>query len=388
VTNVAVASGAPLIVIADPDAEIRDTVHGFMSARGYRVEAAPDADTATSLLATGQVEVLICELAMTGRDGGELLAAARRVAPDTRRIAIASEATPRIREAGARLGAMRVLGKPLSLLELADAIRLAHDCAEGFHGWMHRMSLIDVLQMYHHAGQSLVVHIRAEPVLEGMIALRHGELIHAECGDRVGMPALVELLTARRGQLETAALDHGQRAPIQRTLVGPFDHVLLDGLRSLDEGRGAAAMSGAVVVTDDWLEEHVEADPLDEAALRAWLAEHAPGAGVWRVDPARADIARIDVTGANPEIELASPPGSLGWAYELAELADPTWQRVELTTGATAIALIRISGVVIAFARLIAGEAMQRRFHVESARLQRWLTDHIAAHALGAGGAS
>src|ERR1700760_2320745 len=80
VTDVAIASSAPLIVIADPDAELRDVVHSFMSARGYRVEAGADVAPAPRLLETGRVEVLICDLAMTGRDG-ELLAVARRVAP-------------------------------------------------------------------------------------------------------------------------------------------------------------------------------------------------------------------------------------------------------------------------------------------------------------------
>jgi hypothetical protein len=244
---------------------------------------------------------------------------------------------------------------------------------------MHRMSLIDVLQMYHHAGQSLVLHVRGE--VEGSIALRNGELIHAEHGDLIGMPALVQLLTAKRGQLETSALDQ-----TQRTLVGPFDHVLLDGLRSLDEVRGdrpGSDISAAIdaVSSDDWFEEHVEPDVLDVAAVRGWLAEHAPGAGAWRVNPDTGAISRLDAAGAHPETELASPPGALGWAYELAELGDPTWTRVELTNGSIAIALVRIAGVVIAFARLITGEAMQRQFHVESVRLQRWLTDHIAAYA-------
>lgn len=368
-TDLGVASPAPVIVIADRDAETRETVRGFMSARGYRVEPASDVDAAADLLRSRKIDVLITELALRGTDGTDLLSLARASAPATRRIAIAADATVRERDAALRLGVVRVLAKPLSLLELADAIGLAHDCADGLHGWMHRLSLIDVLQMYHHAGQSLVIRVRGD--VEGAIALRHGELIHAECHGRVGMPALIELLTVQRGQLETAALDHASR-----TITGPFGHVLLDGLRSLDEGRHPVDLAVAVAA-DDWLDDHAVRGAPDHEALQRWLCEHAPGAGAWRIDPVAATIERIDPPGPHAERELAGPPGSLGWAYELAELADPAWTRAELLAGGCAIAVFRVSGVVIAFARVIAGDATPRRFQVESARLMRWLTEHV-----------
>jgi len=363
-----------MIVVADRDPEIRDTVTGFMSARGYAVEPAPDVATAAGLLLTHKVDVLISDLALRADDGTDLISLARASAPTTRTIAIAANASARERDAALRLGAVRVLAKPLSLLELADAVGLALDCADGFHGWMHRLSLIDLLQMYHHGGQSLVIHVRGD--VEGSIALRHGDLVHAECGNAVGMPALIQLLAAQRGQLETAMLEH-----TTRTIAGPFDHVLLDGLRSIDEVRNPSQSPALAAVSfESWLDEMTEPrDPLDREALVAWLADHAPGAGVWRIDPTAPSISRLDELGAHPETEMAGTPGSLGWAYELAELADPDWTRVELTSGATAIALIRVQGVVLAFARLVTGDAVKRRFHVEAAQLVRWLAEHIGA---------
>jgi CheY-like chemotaxis protein len=366
-----IAEPRPVIVVADRDAEIREAVAGFMSARGYEVEPAADAETAMAVLRSRKVDVLISDLMLRDRDGVDLLTRVRATTPTTRCIAIASNASARDRDAALKLGAVRVLGKPLSLLELADAVRLAHDCAEGFHGWMHRMSLIDVLQMYHHSAQSLVIHIRGD--VEGAIALRHGELIHADCRGAIGMPALIQLLTAQRGQLETSMLD-----PTARSITGPFDHVLLDGLRSIDEVQNPSAgpALGAASL-DGWLDEMIAPrDPLDREALVGWLAEHAPGAGVWRIDPSTPSIERLDVLGAHPEAELAGTPGSLGWAHELAELADPAWTRIELTSGSTAIALLRVPGIMLAFARLVTGEAVKRRFHVESAQLVRWLNEH------------
>jgi CheY-like chemotaxis protein len=359
-----------VVVVADGDAELRDTVIDFVSARGYRVESAADAETAAGLLLADKVDVLISDLAMHGAGGVNLLSFARASAPTTRSIAIAANMTPRDRDVALRLGAIRALDKPLSLLELADAIDLARDCADGFRGWMHRMSLVDVLQMYHHAGQSLVLSVSGN--IEGAVWFHLGELIHAECDGRSGMAALTALLTAERGRLETSAFV--QTTP---TIAGPFDHVLLDGLRSLDERRGSATAGATAMADDGWFDEPTEHSALDREALVRWLAEHAPGAAVWRIDPRAPTVERIDSRGDNPEIELAGTPGALGWAYELAELTDPTWTRVELTTGATAISIMRVPGVVLALARLVTGEASLRQLRIEGAQLVRWLHDHV-----------
>src|SRR5882724_2311673 len=115
-------SAPPVIVIADRDAEVRETVRGFMSLRGYRVEQAADAEVAASLLRTSAIDVLISELAMRRADGTALLALARTEAPATRRIAVAASTSVGDREAALEFGAVRVVTKPLSLRELADAI--------------------------------------------------------------------------------------------------------------------------------------------------------------------------------------------------------------------------------------------------------------------------
>jgi CheY-like chemotaxis protein len=364
----------PIVVVADADAEIRSSVSGFLSARGFHVELALDADTVTGLLARHKVDVLIADLAMRGHGGVDMLSLARAMAPTARTVGLTADLSPRERDAALLGGAIRVLAKPLSMLELADAVTLAQDCTEGFRGWMHRLSLVDVLQMYHHAGESLVLRLLGD--IEGSITFQRGELIHAECHGQTGMAALIELLNAKQGQLETRALIQATR-----TIAGPFDHVLLDGLRSLDESRHDFHAAVTTTSVDDWLDELTdrERDPLDRGALIRWLAEHAPGAGVWRIDPGAGGFERLDELGVHPEHEIGGTPGSIGWAFELAELADPAWTRVELTAGAMAVALVRVGGMTFAFARLVTGEAVQRRFQVESTQLVRWLSAHLEA---------
>lgn len=384
-----VQATSPLVVVADVDSDARTTVAGFMAARGYDVKSAADPSTAMGLLVSGKVDVLISDLA--AQSGGlELLSFARESAPSTRSIAIAATASAHDRDLALRLGAVRVLVKPLSLLELADAVGLARDCGEGFHGWMHRMQLVDVLQMYHHSSQTLTLRVRGD--LDGEIAFLRGELIHAQCGQVAGMEALIELLGVRRGQLESVAI-----GAHKRTINRPFEHVLLDGLRALDELNRLAIVAPALPVNDDGWDDWgaVEAagsvvpfappasgpvvvDPIERTQLLAWLAEFAPGAALWRVHAATAQISRIDEPGSHPEFEFAGTIGGIGWAYELAEAGDPGWTRCELTNGATAVSLIRCRDVILALARPVAGDAMQRRFQTESARLALWLANHLA----------
>ena len=361
------AGPPPLVVVADGDVAIRDAVADFVSARGYRVEPAADAEAAARLLLTKTVDVLVSDLAMRGADGVGLLAFARVSAPTTRSIALAANMTPFDRDAALRLGAIRALTKPVSGLELVDAVDLAHDCADGFRGWLYRMSLLDVLQMYHHAGQSLVLRVSGD--VEGAVWFHLGELIHAECAGRTGTAALATLLTAQRGRLEAAALVH-----TTRTITAPFDHVLLDGLRSIDEERAPARPSVALADVDTWLDEPTARDSLDHEVLGRWLADHAPGAGLWRIDPGAPSIERIHGAGDHPDTELT---GGVAWAHELAELTCPAWTRVELISGTSAIALVRVPGVVLALVRPATDEAVQRRFHLESAKLGRWLHDQM-----------
>src|SRR5882724_11360528 len=72
-------SAPPVIVIADRDAEVRETVRGFMSLRGYRVEPAADAEVAASLLRSSAIDVLISELAMRRADGTALRIASSEI---------------------------------------------------------------------------------------------------------------------------------------------------------------------------------------------------------------------------------------------------------------------------------------------------------------------
>src|SRR3954465_1402480 len=109
------AAQQPTLLLADGDGDLRNSVAGFMSARGYLVQHTASGAEAADLLVSRSIDVLVADLAVRDKGGLELLAFARESAPATRSIVIGSDPSGREREGATRLGAVRVLAKPVSL---------------------------------------------------------------------------------------------------------------------------------------------------------------------------------------------------------------------------------------------------------------------------------
>jgi len=367
------AAHQPTLLVADADGDLRNSVAGFMSARGYIVQHTASGAEAADVLVSRPIDVLVADLAMRDKGALELLAFARESAPKTRSIVIGSEPSGREREGAARLGAVRVLAKPISLLDLADAVAVASDCGDGFHGWLHRLSLVDVLQMFHLSGQSLTLSLRGSS--EGMIAIRAGQIVHAECEGAVGEPALVRLLRVRRGTLDSAPLD--QSGPLDQlvtTITGSFEHVMLNSIRLLDEEKRRSSPPGTHLPRrDSWLTELAE--PSECQLLARWLDTHAVAAHAWLLDSPSGSVTRIVGAQATPALSLDAT--DVAKCLSLVERADPSFRRMELTIGNLNVAFLRRADRTLIFARGGDGEEALRRFRFEITQLARWWVSEV-----------
>lgn len=354
----------PSLLIADGDAALRSSVSSFLAARGWSVDEADSGDAAADMLLARPTDVLIVDVATRVRSGIELLELAKRSHPTTRGILVGAAISSGDLASAARLGAVRVMTKPISLLDLADAVTLAADCREGFHGWLHRLSLVDVLQMFHLAGHSLHVTLRG-PV-EGRLTLSGGEIVHAETGNTIGAEAVVKLLQARHGAIETSPIDSH---PV--TITKPFDHLILD-LRQLDEGRRLTSRPGASSFGDFFLAEAPRESPAD--VVRRWLDAHAPGAFAWMGDRSTNSLVAIDGTK-----ECAEAVRAVGVAIAMADTAADGWSRVEVVVGDVGVAILRRKDEILVFARAALGTELLRRFRFEVTQLSRfWELSHVA----------
>jgi two-component system nitrogen regulation response regulator NtrX len=105
------------ILVVDDEAEIRSSLEEILREEGYGVAGASDADEAIVLLRDTPYDVVLLDIWLPGRDGLELLAEIRDLAPEMRPevVIISGHGTIEAAVKATKLGAYDFLEKPLSL---------------------------------------------------------------------------------------------------------------------------------------------------------------------------------------------------------------------------------------------------------------------------------
>ena len=107
------------ILVIDDDEAQRTVLDGFLRKAGYRVLQAASADDGLSVVERERnVDVVLCDVRMSGRDGVEVLRCLRAARPDVAVILMTAFATIRQAVEVVRLGAWDYLTKPLDFDEL------------------------------------------------------------------------------------------------------------------------------------------------------------------------------------------------------------------------------------------------------------------------------
>lgn len=94
-----------------------------LSDAGYEVLLAPDGKAAVSLGARRFVDLLITDLVMPEKEGIETIRFFKKMAPQTKIIAISGAIDPTFLQVAEKMGAQQVLYKPIRTAELLDAVR-------------------------------------------------------------------------------------------------------------------------------------------------------------------------------------------------------------------------------------------------------------------------
>ena len=109
------------ILVVDDDDRIRDLLKEYLARAGFRVAAAPDADTARRFLETLDFDLLVLDVMMPGEDGLSLtrwLRARAGAAGRTPVLILTARGLPDDRIEGLKLGADDYLAKPFEPQEL------------------------------------------------------------------------------------------------------------------------------------------------------------------------------------------------------------------------------------------------------------------------------
>jgi DNA-binding NtrC family response regulator len=115
------------LLVVDDDEEYRSTVVRRFSRRGYRIQEAPDGETALELAARRQFHVAIVDLVMPGLSGLELLGKLKAGTPDCEVVMLTGQGSIEKAVEAMKRGAHDFLTKPFPLSELEVVVGRAFE---------------------------------------------------------------------------------------------------------------------------------------------------------------------------------------------------------------------------------------------------------------------
>ncbi len=133
--RVAFGRGERLLLVDDEPALLRATARN-LEHLGYQVTCAHDAGAALAEFARdpGRFAAIVTDHEMPGANGLELIRDALALAPDARELLCSGYLAPTTRRQALAAGALGLLAKPVSTVELSRAIRAVLEPAAGMAG--------------------------------------------------------------------------------------------------------------------------------------------------------------------------------------------------------------------------------------------------------------
>jgi DNA-binding NtrC family response regulator len=113
------------VLLVDDEEQFVDVLSQRLQARGFKVDTAFSGDDAIGFVNAHEVDVVILDVLMPGRDGLETLRELKRIRPLTEVIMLTGHATVETAIQGMKLAAFDYLMKPTDTVELVDKINNA-----------------------------------------------------------------------------------------------------------------------------------------------------------------------------------------------------------------------------------------------------------------------
>lgn len=114
------------VLLVDDEEQFVEVLSQRLSSRNFNVETAFNGDDAIEIVNARDVDVVILDVVMPGRDGIETLREIKRIRPITEVIMLTGHGTVETAIQGMKLGAYDYLMKPTDTTELVDKITKAH----------------------------------------------------------------------------------------------------------------------------------------------------------------------------------------------------------------------------------------------------------------------
>ena len=212
-----------------------------LSGGQWEVHTASTADAALVILQEQTINLAILDVGMPMLDGIQLLGIIHRRYPHLKVAILTALASETNRATCLSSGAELFLEKPTSNADIRIAFRMLDDVLQwsqrkGFSGALQHINLPDVIQLECLNRNSLILEVRNAQA-HGQIFIESGEITHAVMGATTGEPAFRKVLLLSGGEFQVKPF----KAPVQRTIEGRWEFLLMDAARAADEQSGAKA---------------------------------------------------------------------------------------------------------------------------------------------------
>jgi len=217
-----------VVVVADGLTDVGALYESFR-AEGLEVLLEHDAQSALHRARNCNVNVVVAAFAQRQGGGLALAESLALMSSQTRLLLRVSKAPqPAVRRRLEELGNTRLIAASALPGDLSVAVKEAVLATAGFHGSLFGVSLIDLLQMLHLSRRTATLHLSGTE--NGAAHFLRGEVIHAEIGLTFGLEAFQQIVRWSCGRMELGVLNNHLR-----TIDQPFELMLLDTLRRIDE---------------------------------------------------------------------------------------------------------------------------------------------------------
>lgn len=235
------------ILFVDDDVSLLEVIQQLMGhfAGGlWEILTAPDVSKALGVLQEQQIDLLVIDVHMPLVDGVQFLGLLQRKYPNLLKVVLTGDATEHYRAACLSSGAELFLEKPRDEGGWRSVYATLNELArfqpeEGFRGVLRRVGLQDVLQMECLARSSTVLKIHAGSV-QGVVYVKNGQIIHAQCGSRSGEEAFNYLMGLAGGEFDVQPFSE----PSTQSITGSWEFLLMEAARKRDEDAESGPHSG------------------------------------------------------------------------------------------------------------------------------------------------
>ncbi|HRI68136.1 MAG TPA: response regulator, partial [Polyangium sp.] len=220
------------VLIVDDEDGIVLALHRFLYQDNHRYDVllAKNAEIGRQILRETPVDVLVTDVHLPGMSGMDLVCWAAVETPDTRAIVMTAFDVNTIRDKAHAVGCLKLIRKPFDLHELRAAILQAMEIRDSLLGSLSELSAVDVIQMLCLGRKTTALRI-ARGQSSGVILIQNGDIVHGIWDNIVGEDAVHEMIAVEDGVFNMAPFP----PDFERTIYGDYQHILMEGVRKLDE---------------------------------------------------------------------------------------------------------------------------------------------------------